>query len=213
MSIKKSVGDILKNERLKRNVSLYDLSRISRIKKEYLKALENNDFENLPSAVFVKGYIATYARILGFDKAPVLAVLRRDFIEDPTGKLLPKKRQNINKKRFFKPFTLASIFIFIVFSIVGGYLFWQWKLYSSPPKIEIYSPYENEVVSGKIVVSGKTLPYANLTINDDLVEVDSNGEFSKQIEVSHPGVFVIEIKVVDRKGRQTTIKRSVFVKF
>ncbi|MCB9759523.1 MAG: helix-turn-helix domain-containing protein [Alphaproteobacteria bacterium] len=55
-----------------RGLSLEDLAETTRISLRYLTALEENDFEGLPAAVFVRGYLKEVAQVLGVDDEPLL---------------------------------------------------------------------------------------------------------------------------------------------
>ena len=65
-------GSYLRHERELRGVALAEISRATRIHIRFLKALENNSFEELPSEVFVKGYIRSYANNIGSDAEELL---------------------------------------------------------------------------------------------------------------------------------------------
>ena len=43
------------------------MAEVTKIRKGYLRALEENDFDGLPAAVYVRGFISEYARVLGLD--------------------------------------------------------------------------------------------------------------------------------------------------
>ena len=60
-------GELLKKIRLYKNVSLEDISEASRIGRHYLRAIEDNDFGQLPAPVFVRGFVIQYARVLQLD--------------------------------------------------------------------------------------------------------------------------------------------------
>ncbi len=62
-----SFGEYLRRERELRGVTLEEISKATNISKSYLKSLENDDFENLPAEVFVKGFIRCYAENTGMD--------------------------------------------------------------------------------------------------------------------------------------------------
>lgn len=57
----------LKHERELRGVSLEEIAESTRIHIRYLEALEGNEFDDMPGEVFVKGYIRSYARVIGSD--------------------------------------------------------------------------------------------------------------------------------------------------
>lgn len=60
-------GSYLKHERELRGVPLEEISRITKIHIRFLEALEDNRFDELPGEVFIKGYIRSYANIIGSD--------------------------------------------------------------------------------------------------------------------------------------------------
>ena len=91
----KTVGELLQHEREQRHMSRTELAQKIRVKEQFLLALEENRFADLPAAVFVKGYIKGYARVLGFDPEPMLALLRRDFQESAKGKLIQIGRAHV----------------------------------------------------------------------------------------------------------------------
>ena len=65
-------GLFLKKIREYKNVTLEQLASHTRIGKNYLTAVEANDFHALPAAVFVRGFINQYARVLNLDPKRVV---------------------------------------------------------------------------------------------------------------------------------------------
>jgi len=59
------IGTILKSSRLKSKKSLEEISSELCIRKIYLTALEESDYETLPPVPYGIGYVRTYARYLG----------------------------------------------------------------------------------------------------------------------------------------------------
>ncbi|HCC69281.1 MAG TPA: DUF4115 domain-containing protein, partial [Nitrospiraceae bacterium] len=68
-------GKILKAEREKRSLSLEEVSANLKISQAYLRALEEEKYEQIPGEVFVKGYIRLYSRFLGLDGNYILSLL------------------------------------------------------------------------------------------------------------------------------------------
>ena len=60
-----TVGVYLKKERESKNISLHELSRLSKISPLYLNFIEKDEFDKLPQGPYVKGYIASYSRLIG----------------------------------------------------------------------------------------------------------------------------------------------------
>ncbi len=65
-------GLYLKHERELRGVPLEEIAGVTKIHIRFLKALEENHFEELPGEVFIKGYIRSYAITIGSDVDEVL---------------------------------------------------------------------------------------------------------------------------------------------
>jgi cytoskeletal protein RodZ len=59
------LGDYLKQKRLDNNYTLEKLSQKTKISVNILKSLESNDFEHLPSAAYIKGFVISYVKVLG----------------------------------------------------------------------------------------------------------------------------------------------------
>jgi len=60
-----TVGIYLKKERELKNISLRELSRLSKISMLYLDCIERDEFEKLPQGPYIKGYISSYSRLIG----------------------------------------------------------------------------------------------------------------------------------------------------
>lgn len=61
------LGDLLRETREQKNLSLEDIEKGTNIRKLYIKAIEDGDYNKLPGEVFLKGFIKTYGKFLGLD--------------------------------------------------------------------------------------------------------------------------------------------------
>ena len=61
------IGTSLKEARLRRGVDFAQAESATKIRGKYLRALEDEQFEVLPSETYVKGFLRTYAEYLGLD--------------------------------------------------------------------------------------------------------------------------------------------------
>lgn len=68
-----SFGMRLKQEREKKSVTLDDISLTTKISTRMLRALEEEQFDQLPGGIFNKGFIRAYARCLGMDEEQAIA--------------------------------------------------------------------------------------------------------------------------------------------
>jgi cytoskeleton protein RodZ len=68
-----SFGEKLKLEREKRKVTLEQISVSTKIGTRMLRALEENQFNQLPGGIFNKGFVRAYSRVLGLDEEQTVA--------------------------------------------------------------------------------------------------------------------------------------------
>jgi cytoskeleton protein RodZ len=68
-----SFGEKLKRERERQNITLDQVSVSTKIAIRMLRAIEENNFNQLPGGIFNKGFIRAYARVLGLDEEHTVA--------------------------------------------------------------------------------------------------------------------------------------------
>jgi cytoskeleton protein RodZ len=66
-------GESLKRERELRGVTLEEISAATRIATRFLKAIENEQWDQLPGGVFNRGFVRAMARFLGLDEENIVA--------------------------------------------------------------------------------------------------------------------------------------------
>ena len=67
------IGQELRDARLARGFSIDDCQRATRISSRYLEALETEEFSALPAPVFARGFLRSYAQMLGLDPTAMVA--------------------------------------------------------------------------------------------------------------------------------------------
>src|SRR5437867_9537452 len=73
------IGPALRQARLSRRKSLEEASRETRIRLDYLQALERERFEALIGDVYVRGFLRSYSTYLGLDPDRVLGAYNQRF--------------------------------------------------------------------------------------------------------------------------------------
>lgn len=66
------LGHILREARETKGLTLAEVQQEIRINVKFLEALENGQYERLPTPVHVRGFLKNYARFLGLDPDPLL---------------------------------------------------------------------------------------------------------------------------------------------
>lgn len=202
----KTAGELLKEKRLKKDLNIQDIAEKTRVKQEYLEAIERNDFDNLPALTFTKGFLRSYAKELRINPDTVVAMFRRDFTENDSGHIVPKGLVNPvgNRTRSIPVNTLLSgiaIFSFLIF------LGFQLIKYYSLPKIDLHQPVNGEVYTKKITIKGQVESDSVVTINNQKIIADPSGQFT--LDLTYPaGTHSIVVQATNRQGKTKLIQRT-----
>lgn len=87
------LGETLRRARLSKNVTFEDAERVTRIRREYLQALEQEEFGKLPAPVYARGFLRSYAGYLGLDPGELMPFFPVGHVEEPTLDPLPEVDQ------------------------------------------------------------------------------------------------------------------------
>jgi cytoskeleton protein RodZ len=117
-----SLGRLLKRSREERQIELDEVFRVTRIRRHTLEALENERWDELPSQVFVRGFLKTYADFLSLDKERVLELYERiSLLKGDKSELL--KQMSRRKKRW----PLKRILLLVALALIASIVFLRWK--------------------------------------------------------------------------------------
>lgn len=75
-------GQRLREARDLKGLSVDDVAQTLRMSTAYVKALESDDYERLPEAAFVKGYLRNYARLVGLPADDIANMFSQVIAED-----------------------------------------------------------------------------------------------------------------------------------
>lgn len=73
-----SLGDLLREARESRGLDLGDIAGLTHVRREYLEALEEGRYEDLPEDVYTKNFVRLYAQAVGFDLVRALEIYRSE---------------------------------------------------------------------------------------------------------------------------------------
>lgn len=82
--LERSVGPYLKEVRESKGIGLEEAAGVTRIGKNYLLAIEEEAFDKLPSAVYIKGFLRVYAGYLELSGDEVVAMYDKPRTSQPT---------------------------------------------------------------------------------------------------------------------------------
>lgn len=198
----RKISEILQDARIEKGYSLENVVKATKIKKQFLIAIEEGRYSELPSESYALGFIKNYAQYVGVDKNKAAALFRREY-EGVQGRVLPTFKSKDNKLIKRKLYTPRNFIIAIVVLVVLGYIAFQYNSFFFGPKLEVNSPKENMVVRNNIVeVTGKTDPYATVLINNEESYVQLDGTFKKTLYLFE-GDRIIIVTSQNRNGKNT----------
>lgn len=68
ITVKKGPGELLQVARIEQNISIDDIARQMNLNAKILHSIEEDDYSDIQSPIFVRGYLRTYARLVGLDE-------------------------------------------------------------------------------------------------------------------------------------------------
>ncbi len=206
----KTTGQILQAARVRSLQDLSEISKITKIREQFLQALESDDYSVLPSGTVARGFIKNYSTFLGLNPDYVLAIFRRDFVENASGQIVPRGMvESVSKVSFWTPKSTIFLFVICIFTLFLGYLFFQYRTLTGPPALKIISPSNGYTTSEDTVeVIGITDPEATISVANQLVALDKGGRFSFRVPLK-PGHNTIAVVAIGKSKKTATIERDV----
>lgn len=95
------IGATLRKARQDIGVTLDEVEYETKIRKRYLNALEREDYGDLPSAVYARGFLKTYANYLGLDGEELSQELKErwDTVQERQRQEAAPKRERFGRSR------------------------------------------------------------------------------------------------------------------
>lgn len=203
-----TVGEILKNAREKKKLTVDQVEKATKIRLKFILALEANRFDKLPGPTFARGFVKNYAAYLGLPTEETLAFYRRQANDNAT---LPVAPQTIDtsKKGWLTPQRFTAVSIGLLLLIFFSYLAFSYWQFAGNPVLVVSSPVNNLVMTqDSVEVIGKTDPGASLVINNEPVSVLENGSFDVKVPLS-PGINTLTVVASNKFGKKTTVERNL----
>ncbi len=199
--------EIFFSEKLKaRGISLKKLSEESDIALHHLENLLRGNFEKLPPAPYVRGYLITLGRILDFDGEEWWQSLRAQNLLEDSGPhdMLPRNRfaqKPVRKALWGAGIVILALALYLAVrlpSIVGI------------PELQISFPQEEQVVTShqEILFEGRVAPGARLFLNGEEIPAAPDGTWSVEVPLS-PGLNVVEFSAKKLLGQKRVVRRRV----
>src|SRR3990167_1271766 len=210
----RTIGQLLKETREAKLYTLDEVEKHTKIRKEMLKALEEDDYHKLPPLTFIQGFVKNYGKFLGLDASKLMAILRRDYeaSKHPPVVLESFAKPLTKKWILVTPSRLIGVVIAIIIVGFFTYLWLEYRQFVGAPKLEVISPIQGQTVEmTSILVEGSTEPEVNITVNEQDVSTDNGGNFKEEIKLSS-SVNTITVVATSKFGQSTKVERVVYIK-
>lgn len=149
------VGTMLKDTRIKKGEELEKIAKVLRIRKNFLEAIENSNYDELPPAPYGQGFVRAYAEYLGLNSVRIAQLYREE------------TEANLHKKDMYvlEPQSEATIpnRKYIILSLIAIILIYLGWMYYSRPATDL------SVATAPVVDS--TTPAGNFPLQIEEFEV------------------------------------------
>lgn len=146
-----NLGDLLRNARLEKGMSLDDIQELTKIRKRYLEAIEDGDYKVLPGSFYVRAFVKTYAETLGLDSDEIVQLYKSD-IPEPVSEsasvepIIQKRRRSERQRqdRAGKWISAVLMWLFLILIAVVIYFFYIHKASPNTDKVDSGTQITNE---------------------------------------------------------------------
>lgn len=202
----KTLGEKLKSRREFLKISLSDAEIGSKVRAKFLAGLEESNWKDLPSPVYIRGFVLAYAKFLGIDKEEIIRAFDAEVslkrVQNPSD--FSYKNTLKQTKIIITPKLLGYSFLTLFIMTMFGYILFQVLNFAGNPNLQVATPSDNTVLdTDSTQVSGITDNDTNLTVNDEIIPVTNDGHFVVSLKL-HQGVNIVKVKAANKANKETT---------
>jgi hypothetical protein len=211
------LGDVLRQARLRKRVSLEQASEDTKIRLKFLRALEAGDYPALPGAVYTKGFLRSYGEYLRLEPDELVALYHGD-------RALPEPPQRLDpivpierRAMVFTPAIVAPVVITALVVLFLVYFYLQFVSFVVPPRLEVLEPAADAIVQRtEFVLRGSSVPEGKISVTvfpgseRYTIRAEGDGSFSVPIKLK-PGPNHVDVSVLDAAGKANAVARTITV--
>lgn len=202
----KKISELLKEYADSRNMNTAKLAETSGVPERYITALVGGEFASLPPAPYVRGYLFKMAAALEARGEELWQSYKREVSPQSSGPLdrMPSNRfviQSLSRKWV----AIAGVVL-----ILGTYLVFQLPAILGEPSLELAGYSEDKtynMASSVLVLRGQVKPGDKVTLNNEAVYANAEGNFEKEI-LLQKGLNTVELTVSRFLGREKKMVRQ-----
>ncbi|MFW6346451.1 MAG: helix-turn-helix domain-containing protein, partial [Halomonas sp.] len=156
-----SPGEQLKRERETQGLSVGEVASALNLRPAVIRGLEDDSYAEVPVAAYRRGYLRSYAHLLGIDDAPVLEAYRTRFgSQDAERKVTPVHVTRPPSRLGAWLFRLVTLLV--IAGLIGlTLMWWQSRGGNEPPDIGDNSPVSVDSLDGTTTITAGDEPTAD----------------------------------------------------
>jgi len=206
----KDLGRLLREKRESRYLSLPEAELATRIRADYLKAMEQNRFQDLPGPMYADIYLREYGRFLDLDPETLLSRYRQRTRWSHFWQQFSRRLRRIRHAWHILTLLCAALLLVLAVALV------IWGIpgrQAAPPvekRLQLFYPAEGaSVAAEEVLLFGQVPPGASLTLNGGSVLVQADGHFTSTV-LLQPGENLLSLDARDSAGWQEQLGRVVY---
>uniref|UniRef100_Q0HX58 Cytoskeleton protein RodZ-like C-terminal domain-containing protein n=1 Tax=Shewanella sp. (strain MR-7) TaxID=60481 RepID=Q0HX58_SHESR len=169
-----TLGTVLRTAREQMGLSIADTAVKLHLRPGIVENLEADDFSNISSSTYVRGYVKNYARMLGVDNALIEACLARQvpLVTQPA-------MQSFSRKTTYqaRDTKLKWLSFFIVIVLLGLFVLWWMQRTTLVTHVDISKPTAEELAAASQTLPGDVL-LTETDASERLSEIAVNGSMA-----------------------------------
>jgi cytoskeleton protein RodZ len=127
------IGNSLREARLRRHIEFADAEHGTKIRGKYLRALEDERFELLPSHTYIKGFLRSYAEYLGLDGQLYVDEYNSRFVVgEEDGPAPPRRVPAARARRADRRESNFVLFGLIAIGVLAALVIAAWRFGNAP---------------------------------------------------------------------------------
>ena len=84
-----TVAEQLRRAREGQKLNIYQIADLTKIKTDYIRALESGSYDSFSAPVYIRGFVRTYAKVLKLDEISLAADLDKELAQTKKFRELP----------------------------------------------------------------------------------------------------------------------------
>lgn len=211
-----NVGDLLREKRKKLGIDIKQVADDTKIRTEYLLALEAGNFEKFPASVYARGFLQKYAKYLGINPERVAAMYRRE--------AKTRGKENLKSTEFFRSKLPTGNFdistnriitgiVVLILVLFGIYIVSQASSILKEPELSLTAPIEAQQGETKtfttsdesIDLKGKVEIGSTLKLNGSEININNIQEFTIDNIPLNDGDNQLKLVARSQFGRESII--------